>query len=353
MWNADRVAGCSRSLARVAQRTLLPLPYAPRRKPVPVISSPAVTPTLTFIIGCTGSGKGSLGRELARRTDGEIISIDSMKVYRRMDIGTAKPSIGVRKLIPHHLIDIVEPSEEFSVAEYVKHAERAITDIQARRRPVFVVGGTPLYIKALSEGLFEGPGADPTLRARLIATAEREGRDALYNQLRRVDPTAAERIHPNDLRRIVRALEVFELTGHPISALQEQWDRDRSKYECVFIGLRREREDQAHRINERVRRMIAEGLVDEVRSLLAEARPLSTAARQALGYAEFIQHLEGRCTLAEAVEMIKINTRQFAKAQRTWFKRFAGVEWIDLSPDADAADVADTLIARRGSLWSP
>ena len=308
---------------------------------------------LVFILGCTGSGKGSLGRELARRTGGEIISIDSMKVYRRMDIGTAKPSLEVRRQIPHHLLDIVEPSGEFSVAQYVKHAEAAITDIQARRRPVFVVGGTPLYVKALSEGLFEGPGADPTLRARLIATAEREGRDVLYERLRRVDPTAAERIHPNDLRRIVRALEVFELTGQPISALQEQWDRDRTKYECVFIGLRREREDQAHRINERVRRMIAEGLVDEVRSLLAEAKPLSTAARQALGYAEIIQHLEGRCTLADAVEMIKINTRQFAKAQRTWFKRFAGVEWIDLSPDADAADLADTLIARRGSLWSP
>ncbi len=318
-----------------------------------MLDSVPVQRVLTFIIGCTGSGKGSLGRELARRTGGEIISIDSMKVYRRMDIGTAKPSMEVRHQIPHHLIDIVEPCQEFSVAQYVKHAERAITDIQARRRPVFVVGGTPLYVKALSEGLFEGPGADPTLRARLTTTAEREGRDVLYERLRRVDPTAAERIHPNDLRRIVRALEVFELTGHPISAFQEQWDRDRAKYECAFIGLRREREDQAHRINDRVRRMIAEGLVDEVRSLLAEPKPLSAAARQALGYAEIIQHLEGRCTLADAVGMIKINTRQFAKAQRTWFKRFARVEWIDLSPDADAADLADTLIARRGSLWSP
>jgi len=308
---------------------------------------------LTFIIGCTGSGKGELGRELARRTGGEIISIDSMKVYRRMDIGTAKPSLEVRRLIPHHLIDIVEPSGEFSVAEYVERAERAIVDIQGRRRPVFVVGGTPLYMKALSEGIFEGPGADPTVRARLTATAEREGRQALYEQLRRVDPVAAERIHPNDLRRLVRALEVFELTGRPISGLQEQWDRDRTRYDCVYIGLRREREDQARRIKERVRRMIAEGLVDEVKSLLAEAEPLSTAARQALGYAEIIEHLEGRCSLADAVEMIKINTRQFAKAQRTWFKRFAPVEWIDLPADADAAGLADQLIVRRGSLWSP
>lgn len=308
---------------------------------------------LTFIIGCTGSGKGSLGRELASRTGGEIISIDSMKVYRRMDIGTAKPSLEVRRQIPHHLIDIVEPSEEFSVAEYVERAERAVLEIQSRRRPVFIVGGTPLYMKALSEGIFEGPGADPTIRARLTATAEREGRQALSEQLRRVDPVAAKRIHPNDLRRLVRALEVFELTGQPISSLQAQWDREPTRHECVYLGLRREREDQAHRINERVRRMIAEGLVDEVRSLLAEREPLSTAARQALGYAEIIQHLEGRYSLADAVEMIKINTRQFAKAQRTWFKRFAPVEWLDLPAGADADDLADQLIERRGSLWSP
>jgi tRNA dimethylallyltransferase len=308
---------------------------------------------LTFILGCTGSGKGGLGRELARRTGGEIISIDSMKVYRRMDIGTAKPSLEIRRLIPHHLIDIVEPSEEFSVAEYVERAERAIFEIQSRRHPVFVVGGTPLYMKALSEGIFEGPGADPTIRARLTATAEREGRHALSEQLRRVDPIAAERIHPNDLRRLVRALEVFELTGQPISSLQAQWDRDGTRHDCVFIGLRREREDLARRIKERVRRMIAEGLVDEVKSLLAEKEPLSTAARQALGYAEIIKHLEGSYSLADAVEMIKINTRQFAKAQRTWFKRFAPVEWIDLPADADAADLADQLIERRGSLWSP
>lgn len=183
---------------------------------------------LTFIIGCTGSGKGVLGRGLARRTGGEIVSIDSMKVYRRMDIGTAKPSLETRRLIPHHLIDIVEPSEEFSVAEYVEQTERAISEIQGRRHPVFVVGGTPLYMKALSEGIFEGPSADPEIRARLTAKAEREGRDALYQQLRRVDPIAAERIHPNDLRRLVRALEVFELTGRPISALQQQWDRERT-----------------------------------------------------------------------------------------------------------------------------
>jgi tRNA dimethylallyltransferase len=307
---------------------------------------------VTFILGCTGSGKGALGRELARSCGGEVVSIDSMKVYRRMDIGTAKPSLELRREIPHHLIDIVEPSEDFSVAEYVKRAERAIADIQQRGRPVFVVGGTPLYLKALNEGLFEGPGADEAVRARLHETAKQEGLEVLYRRLQEVDPNAATKIHPNDLRRIVRAIEVFELTGRPISELQAQWDRDRSRYNSVFIGLRRQREDQNHRTNERVRRMIEAGLVDEVRSLLAEARPLGNTARKALGYAEIIEHLAGRVSLADAIEMIKINTRQLAKAQRTWFKRFLGTEWIDLAPDSTAGDVTADLLERRGSLWS-
>jgi len=305
--------------------------------------------TLTFVIGCTGSGKGALGRELAVRTGGEIISIDSMKVYRRMDIGTAKPSLEVRRQVPHHLMDIVEPWEDFSVAQYVKHAEAAIADIQSHGCRVFVVGGTPLYIKALSEGLFEGPGASAELRYRLTRRAEHEGLEVLYGELQRVDPVAAKRIHPNDLRRIVRALEVFELTGEPISSLQAQWDRDRMRYDCRFVGLRREREDLSHRINERVPRMIAAGLVEEVRSLLAEPRPMSTAARQALGYAEIIGHLEGRSTLDEAAELIKIHTRHLAKAQRTWFKRFVRTEWFELPPGADSVELADRLMAETSS----
>ncbi len=308
--------------------------------------------TLTFIVGCTGSGKGSVGRELAGRTDGEIISIDSMKVYRRMDVGTAKPSAEIRRRIPHHLIDVVEPSEDFSVAQYVAQADAAIAEIHARHRPVFVIGGTPLYIKALSEGLFDGPGADPAVRDRLHELDRREGRDVLYARLRQVDPKAAERIHPNDLRRIVRALEVYELSGKPISALQTQWDKAARRHECVFIGLRREREDQSHRTNERVRRMMDAGLVEEVRALLAEPEPLGATARQALGYAEIIQHLEGRATLAEAVEMIKINTRRLAKAQRTWLKRFLDIEWIDLAAGATTSSTVDELMEKRGSLWS-
>ncbi len=311
-----------------------------------------MTSGLTFIIGCTGCGKGALGQDLAKRVGGEIISLDSMKVYRRMDIGTAKPSPEVRRQVPHHVIDVVEPSDEFSVALYLEHAERAIADIQARGKPVFVVGGTPMYLKALTEGLFEGPGADAVIRARLHEEVDVDGLPALHGRLKEVDPESADRIHPNDLRRIVRALEVFELTGKPISTLQEQWDRGRTRHECTMIGLRRKLEDQNHRTNERARGMINAGLVEEVQSLLAESRPLSIAARQAVGYAEIIRHMEEGISLADAVEMIKINTRQFAKAQRTWFKRFRDIEWIDLAPDATTREVADELIGRRGSLWS-
>ena len=201
---------------------------------------------------------------------------------------------------------MVEPSEEFSVARYVELADQAIGDIHRRGKSILVVGGTPLYIKALSAGLFEGPGADPAVRARLMETAQTEGRDVLYARLRSVDPKTADRIHLNDLKRIVRALEVYELTGQPISAFQTQWDEKPGRFDAVFFGLRRAKEDQSGRINGRVLRMIDAGLVDEVAALLAEVKPIGETARRALGYAEIIEHLQGRCTLADATEMIKI-----------------------------------------------
>ncbi len=309
-------------------------------------------PRITFLLGCTGCGKGALGRELARRIGGEIISVDSMKVFRRMDVGTAKPTAAMRAEVPHHLIDVVEPAEEFSVAAFLKLAEAAIADLARRGRPVLAVGGTALYIKALSEGLFEGPSADEEIRARLRRRAAEEGTPALHQELQRVDTAAAQRIHPNDLRRIVRALEVHEVTGTPITELQTQWDRQRTTYPCTFIGLRRQREDQSQRTNRRVKRMLDLGLVEEVSALLAEGRPLGTTARQALGYAEIIEHLSGGISLAEAVEKIKINTRRFAKAQRTWFKRFRETDWIDLTADADVSDTADLILQRHGTLWS-
>ena len=297
---------------------------------------------------------------------GEIVSLDSMKVYRRMNIGTAKPSAKARAAIPHHLIDLVEPSEEFTVVRYLELAEKTLADLAARRCPAVVVGGTFLYLKALTSGMFDGPGADPAIRERLNEEAETRGLGVLHDRLRGVDPVAAQRIHVNDLRRVIRALEVFELTGKPISEHQQQWAASMPDRGFHLLGLRRSTEDQSHRTNERVRRMVEAGLVDEVRALLAEPKPLSTTARKAVGYAEMIEHLEGGVTLADTIEMIKINTRQFAKSQRTWMKRFeasrqagfagrqAGFagDWIDLVPEATAAQITDDLMSAGKLPWS-
>ena len=299
-----------------------------------------------FILGCTASGKGALGRELAGRLGGQIVSVDSMKVYRRMDIGTAKPPQNVRAEIPHYCIDVAEPGEGFSVAEYLRHADRSIEAVAAAGAVPLAVGGTSLYIKALAEGLFEGPSADPDLRAALSRRAAADGLAALHAELRRIDPQAAGRIHPNDEKRIVRALEVHQLTGRPISELQKQWDAGVRRYDCVFIGLRRGKDDQSRRINARVKRMVQAGLRDEVAALLAEPKGLADQAAQAVGYAEMIAHLRGQVSLHEAVERIKVNTRRLAKRQRTWQRRFGDVQWFDVAPVDGAEDIAERVLSR-------
>ena len=304
---------------------------------------------LVFIIGCTASGKGSLGRELARRCGGQIVSVDSMKVYRRMDIGTAKPPPEVRAEVPHHCVDIVEPSESFSVAQYVEHADRAIAAIADAGERAWAVGGTSLYIKALSEGLFEGPSADAEIRRELTARAAAEGLAPLHAELAAVDPEAAARIHPNDEKRIVRALEVYRITGTPITELQRQWDSGRRRHDATMIGIRRARADQSRRINLRAKKMLAAGLRDEVAALLAESAGLSDQAAQAVGYAEMIDHLRGRCTLEEAFERIKINTRRLAKKQRTWHRRFGDVTWFDTAPDETPAGLAQRVMDTIGA----
>ena len=301
---------------------------------------------LILIIGCTASGKGSLGRQLARTVGGEIVSVDSMKIYRRMDIGTAKPSADVRAEIGHHCIDIVEPAEGFSVAQFVEHADRAVADIHARGLTAWAVGGTSLYIKALTEGLFEGPSADAEIRRELRARAAAEGLAELHAELAAVDPEAAARIHPNDEMRIVRALEVYRSTGTPISELQRQWDTGRRVREATLIGIRRDRADQSRRINLRAKKMMEAGLCDEVARLLAEPAGIGPQAAQAVGYAEIIDHLEGKCSLDEAFERIKINTRRLAKKQRTWHRRFADVQWFDAEPEETAEHMAERVVQK-------
>ena len=300
---------------------------------------------LYLIVGPTACGKGAIGRTIASRIGGQIISVDSMKVYRRMNIGTAKPSAKHRAEVPHHCIDLVEPSESFSVAQFVTAADNAIAQIRRDGQIPLAVGGTSLYIKALTQGLFEGPSAEPQLRAELMERADRQGLTALHDELAEIDPEAAGRIHRNDRRRIIRALEVHALTGKPISELQKQWDQPKLRYDCVFIGLRRGKAELNGRINRRVKKMINTSLLDEVAALLAEPEGISDQASAAVGYAEMIEHLQGRCTLDEAIERIKINTRRLAKKQRTWQRRFPDVHWFDL-PAAESTDqTADRVMA--------
>jgi len=288
---------------------------------------------MVLILGVTASGKGRLAFDLAESLGAEIISIDSMKVYRRMDIGTAKPPQEAQQRIKYHLIDIVEPSDSFSVGAFRDAALGAIEQIKSRNRPVIAVGGTALYIKALLYGLFEGPGTNQQIRAELKARAQAQGLAELYCELTKIDPIAAERINPNDSKRIIRALEVYQLTGKPISNLQKQWDKRDAKHNWTIIGLRREKTEESKRINSRVKNMIAAGLVNEVKSLLTEEKPLSKQARCAIGYAEIIEYINGKIELEEATELIKKNTRRLAKNQRTWFKTFKNVHWLDIEPD--------------------
>lgn len=294
---------------------------------------------MILILGVTGSGKGRLTFELAKRIGAEIISIDSMKVYRRMDIGTAKPPKEAQQKINYHLIDIVEPNESFSVGLFVEKFHKAVEQIKKRGKPIVAVGGTALYIKALLYGLFEGPGSDEKMRDLLRTQAAEQGLEQLYRQLEQVDSLAAGNIHPNDAKRIIRALEVFRLTGKPISTLQRQWNGEENKHGWTIIGLRREKADVSGRINQRVKKMISAGLVDEVRLLLSEEKVLSKQARCAIGYAEIIEHIAKKTPLEDAIEMIKKNTRRMAKSQRTWFKTFKNVNWIDIQPDDTSSQI--------------
>ena len=303
-----------------------------------------------LILGTTASGKGQLAFDLAQSLGGEIISIDSMKVYRRMNIGTAKPPKEARQRINYHLIDIVEPSESFSVAAFLNAALEAIEQIKNRNKFVVAVGGTALYIKALLYGIFDGPGTDEQLRSQLLSRIKSESSAELYSELTKIDPATAQRISHNDTKRIIRALEVYHLTGKPISSLQKQFAAQKPLHDWTIIGLRREKTDTNSRINKRVKKMITAGLVDEVKSLLAEEKPLSKQARCAIGYAEIIEYLAGKQTLEDAVELIKKNTRRLAKGQRTWFKTFKNVHWLDIStedPSEKIFNQAKTLIAGK------
>lgn len=301
-------------------------------------------PRVIVIVGPTASGKSAVGMELALKLGGEIVSADSMQVYRGMDIGTAKATPAEQAAVRHHLIDVVNPDEIFSVARYQELASAAIDEIWARGRLPVVVGGTGLYIDALIYGfLFPDEGRNPEVRAALEREAEERGVGALHARLSEVDPAAAERIHRNDLRRIVRALEVHEVTGEPISRLQRR-HQGRPRYNARLFGMAVERRALVSRIEDRVDRMVEQGLLEEVRELFRAGYGPELTSMQAIGYKEFGDYIRGRASLSEALEALKMGTRRYAKRQMTWFKRNPDVEWIDVGEYAGPAEVADYII---------
>lgn len=291
---------------------------------------------LVIIQGPTASGKSELAVRLAERFGGEIVNADSMQVYRRMNIGTAKPSAELRGRVPHHLLDIVDPDEPFSAADFRVRASRIIADIHARGGKAFLVGGTGLYIKALTRGLVDSPGGDEALRRELEEQAVREGLSALHRRLAEVDPVAAARLHPNDRIRIVRALEVYLLTGRTLTSWHEGHGFPEQPYRCLNLGIAVERSTLFRRVEQRVEQMIEEGLVTEVKGLLAAGYAPSLKPMSAIGYKEICAYLAGECTLDEAVSLIKRNTRQYAKRQMTWFGKDPEIIWVEYPAKFDS-----------------
>lgn len=293
-------------------------------------------PRVICILGPTAVGKTGMALELAGRWGGEIVGADSMQVYRRMDIGTAKPTPEERRRIPHHLLDVVDPDEPFDVSRYIGLARGVIASLQREGKPVFIVGGTGLYIRALLGGLIDGPGADEALRQELKQEMKNRGKAHLYERLRARDPRAAGRIDPHDGIRMVRALEVIENTGKSIVEYQEGHRFREAPYETLRIGLRLDRDRLNDRIDRRTERMIAEGFAEEVRRLLEMGWGESLKSMQSLGYRHMMGCIAGRQSLEQTVDSIQRDTRRYAKRQMTWFTADREIGWLDPG-DVDAA----------------
>ncbi len=310
-----------------------------------VVKSPLI------ILGCTASGKSELAEYLAEHWRGPsgrpaaIMAVDSMQVYRGMDIGTAKPPPEIRERVRYEMIDVVNPGESFSAARFAQMARPIMESYQSSRTPLILVTGTILYLRALLEGLFEGPPADAQIRAQLAHLAAQHSGPVLHQELARVDPVSAARIHPGDQRRVIRALEVFKLTGRTISDLQTQWKSQQPVIDAGMIGIVWEKPDLNTRINRRVKAMIDQGLLREVQQLAAAPGGLSDQAAQAVGYREILAFHAGRQSLPDAIEQIKINTRRLAKLQRTWLKRFVNVHWIAADDTTSIPQIAQPILA--------
>ncbi|HVK74965.1 MAG TPA: tRNA (adenosine(37)-N6)-dimethylallyltransferase MiaA [Kofleriaceae bacterium] len=300
---------------------------------------------LVVIVGPTGAGKTRLAIELAERAGGEIVSCDSQQVYAGMDIGTGKATAAERARVPHHLLDIVEPDQDMTAARFVELADATLADLTARGKPAIVCGGTGLYVRALLLGLFEGPPADPELRAALDAEARAHGVPALWAQLAAVDPAIATRIDRNDQKRIVRALEVFRLTGEPMSVHQQRHDHRAvaPRYPHVLVGLAPPRDRLYATIDARVDAMLAAGLLAEVEALRSRGYAPPLRSQQAIGYAELHDHLEGRSDLSRAIELVKRNSRRYARRQLSWYRPDRNVRWAEEPAAVDLDALAQYL----------
>lgn len=298
---------------------------------------------LLCILGPTAVGKTEIAIEVAQHLNAEIVSVDSRQIYREMDIGTAKPTREEQLAARHHLIDCVDIADSFSVATYQSLADAAIRNIHNRDKRVMLVGGSGLYFRAIVDGLFEGPSADAAIRKRLHQEAAHQGVEALHTRLRACDAASAARIHPNNLVKVIRALEVYELTGTPISQLQQQWN-NKPRHPFIAFGLSMPREQLYRRIEQRVDAMLADGLIEEVEQLLARGYSRNAIALQSFGYKEFIVYLDGNCTLDEAIAQLKQNTRRFAKRQLTWFRGDARLKWIERKSTKQVVEALSSCI---------
>lgn len=302
------------------------------------------TARVLILAGPTASGKSELALALAERLRGEIVSVDSMQVYRGMDVGTDKPSVADRARVPHHLLDVVDPGEPFDAAHFVQLAHTALEAIAQRSRVAILCGGTGLYFTALALGLGEAPPPDPELRARLEAVPLAD----LLGELAERDPVTYARIDRRNPRRVIRAVEVIRLTGRPFSEQRAAWRQTPwpLAWQGRMFGLRRQPEDLRKRIEARVDRMFETGLVEETRSLLARGLPEKATALQALGYRQVVEYLQGRRSLSETVAEVKLRTRRFARRQMTWFRHQMPLEWIEAEPQTTVAELAERVIER-------
>jgi len=293
------------------------------------MSSISAKPKVIIICGPTGIGKTKVGINLAEKFDGEIIGADSMQIYRQMDIGTAKPTLEERRKVPHHIVDIVDPDEDFDAVQFSERARKIIAELNRQGRPAFVVGGTGLYIKALLHGLFQSEPVNPIIRKRLRQELAQSGSSFLYERLQQIDPDTALRLHLNDSYRIMRALETIESSGKSISKHQQEHGFENAPFNALKIGLRIDREQLYERIDQRVDLMIQAGWLEEVKKLLAMGYSPALKSMQSIGYRHLVEFLSETLPWEECIRTLKRDTRRFAKRQLTWFGADPQINWYE------------------------